>query len=218
MRFSLVRAIGALGLVLGLFSLSAAGAVPLPTVEVREYQGIRLGSVKDFRENSIRGVQQIDPASYRLVVDGLVEKPLSLSLEQTARLPRSRKVVRIDCLEGWSVTALWEGFLVSDLLKLAGPRPPAKIAIFHAVDGYTTSLPLDYLVSKKILLADTINGIVLPPANGYPFQLVAEAKWGYKWIRWVNRIELSDNTAYRGTWEKQGYSNKGDASGPMFGD
>lgn len=218
MRFSFVRAIGALGLVLGLFSLSAAGAVPLPTVEVREYQGIRLGSVKDFRENSIRGVQQIDPASYRLVVDGLVEKPLSLSLEQTARLPRSRKVVRIDCLEGWSVTALWEGFLVSDLLKLAGPRPPAKIAIFHAVDGYTTSLPLDYLVSKKILLADTINGIVLPPANGYPFQLVAEAKWGYKWIRWVNRIELSDNTAYRGTWEKQGYSNKGDASGPMFGD
>lgn len=218
MRFSLVRAIGALGLVLGLFSLSAAGAVPLPTVEVREYQGIRLGSVKDFRENSIRGVQQIDPASYRLVVDGLVEKPLSLSLEQTARLPRSRKVVRIDCVEGWSVTALWEGFLVSDLLKLAGPRPPAKIAIFHAVDGYTTSLPLDYLVSKKILLADTINGIVLPPANGYPFQLVAEAKWGYKWIRWVNRIELSDNTAYRGTWEKQGYSNKGDASGPMFGD
>lgn len=218
MRFSLVRAIGALGLVLGLFSLSAAGAVPLPAVEVREYQGIRLGSVKDFRENSIRGVQQIDPASYRLVVDGLVEKPLSLSLEQTARLPRSRKVVRIDCLEGWSVTALWEGFLVSDLLKLAGPRPPAKIAIFHAVDGYTTSLPLDYLVSKKILLADTINGIVLPPANGYPFQLVAEAKWGYKWIRWVNRIELSDNTAYRGTWEKQGYSNKGDASGPMFGD
>lgn len=207
-----------MGLVLGLFSLSAAGAVPLPTVEVREYQGIRLGSVKDFRENSIRGVQQIDPASYRLVVDGLVEKPLSLSLEQTARLPRSRKVVRIDCLEGWSVTALWEGFLVSDLLKLAGPRPPAKIAIFHAVDGYTTSLPLDYLVSKKILLADTINGIVLPPANGYPFQLVAEAKWGYKWIRWVNRIELSDNTAYRGTWEKQGYSNKGDASGPMFGD
>ena len=218
MRFSLVRAIGALGLVLGLFSLSAAGAVPLPTVEVREYQGIRLGSVKDFRENSIRGVQQIDPASYRLVVDGLVEKPLSLSLEQTARLPRSRKVVRIDCVEGWSVTALWEGFLVSDLLKLAGPRQPAKIAIFHAVDGYTTSLPLDYLVSKKILLADTINGIVLPPANGYPFQLVAEAKWGYKWIRWVNRIELSDNTAYRGTWEKQGYSNKGDASGPMFGD
>ncbi|HOV29197.1 MAG TPA: molybdopterin-dependent oxidoreductase [Synergistales bacterium] len=218
MGYRMFRTIGALGLVLGFFFLSTAGAAPLPTVEVTEYQGIRLGSVKDFRENSIRGVQKIDPARYRLVLDGLVEKPQSLSLEQVARMPRSRKVVRIDCVEGWSVTALWEGVLVSDLLDLAKARPSAKIAIFHAVDGYTTSLPLDYLVSKKILLADTINGIVLPPANGYPFQLVAEAKWGYKWIRWVNRIELSDNTAYRGTWEKQGYSNNGDASGPMFGD
>ncbi len=193
-------------------------AAPLATAEVKEYEGIRLGSVKDFRENSIRGVQKLDPASYRLVVDGLVEKPQSLSLEDAAKLPRSRKVVRIDCVEGWSVTALWEGILVSDLVNLAKARPAAKIAIFHAADGYTTSLPLDTLKEKKILLADRINGIVLPQANGYPFQLVAEAKWGYKWIRWVTRIELSDNEAYRGYWEKQGYSNKGDASGPMFGD
>jgi len=193
-------------------------AAPLPTTEVKEYQGIRLGSVKDFRENSIRGVQRIDPATYRLVVDGLVKKPQSLSLQDAARLPRSKKVVRIDCVEGWSVTALWEGILVSDLVNLAKARPAAKIVIFHAADGYTTSLPLDYLKAKKILLADTINGIVLPQANGYPFQLAAEAKWGYKWIRWVTRIELSDDTAYKGTWERQGYSNKGDASGPIFGD
>jgi DMSO/TMAO reductase YedYZ molybdopterin-dependent catalytic subunit len=193
-------------------------AAPLPTAEVTEYQGIRLGSTKDFRENSIRGVQKVDPATYRLVVNGLVDKPLSLSLEKAGKLPRSKKVVRIDCVEGWSVTALWEGFLVFDLLKLAGPKPAAKIVIFHAVDGYTTSLPLDTLLSKKILLADTINGIVLPPANGYPFQLVAEAKWGYKWIRWVNRVELSDNLGYKGTWERQGFSNRGDADGPMFGD
>jgi DMSO/TMAO reductase YedYZ molybdopterin-dependent catalytic subunit len=193
-------------------------AAPLPTAEVTEYQGIRLGSTKDFRENSIRGVQKVDPATYRLIVNGLVDKPLSLSLEKAGKLPRSKKVVRIDCVEGWSVTALWEGFLVFDLLKLAGPKPAAKIVIFHAVDGYTTSLPLDDLRSKKILLADTINGIVLPPANGYPFQLVAEAKWGYKWIRWVNRVELSDNLGYKGTWERQGFSNRGDADGPMFGD
>lgn len=209
---------GSLLLALTLACVPLEAAAPLPTTEVKEYQGIRLGSVKDFRENSIRGVQKVDPATYRLVVDGLVEKPQSLSLETAAKLPRSKKVVRIDCVEGWSVTALWEGILVSDLLDLAKARPAAKIAIFHAADGYTTSLPLDYLRGKKILLADTINGIALPQANGYPFQLAAEAKWGYKWIRWVTRIELSDNTAYKGYWEKQGYSNKGDASGPMFGD
>jgi DMSO/TMAO reductase YedYZ molybdopterin-dependent catalytic subunit len=219
MKNSLYRTIAGLALVLTVLPApSTAPAAPLPTVEVTEYQGIRLGSVKDFRENSIRGVQKIDPATYRLVVDGLVNQPLSLSLEEAAKLPRSKKVVRIDCVEGWSVTALWEGFLLSDLLKLAGPKPAARVVIFHAVDGYTTSLPLEYLLSKKILLADRINGIVLPPANGYPFQLVAEAKWGYKWIRWVNRVELSDNLAYRGTWERQGYSNIGDAGGPMFGE
>jgi DMSO/TMAO reductase YedYZ molybdopterin-dependent catalytic subunit len=213
----LVLAAAVLSLVLAVPAPIEAAA-PLPTAEVKEYEGVRLGSVKDFRENSIRGVQKVDPATYRLVVDGLVNKPLSLGLEEAGKLPRSKKVVRIDCVEGWSVTALWEGFLVSDLLKLAGPKPAAKIVIFHAVDGYTTSLPLDTLLSKKILLADHINGIVLPPANGYPFQLVAEAKWGYKWIRWVNRVELSDNLGYKGTWERQGYSNKGDADGPMFGD
>ena len=193
-------------------------AAPLPTAEVGEYQGNPLGSVKDFRENSIRGVQKVDPATYRLVVDGLVEKAQSLTLEAASRLPRSKKVVRIDCVEGWSVTALWEGILVQDLLNLAKAKPAARIAIFHAADGYTTSLPLDTLKTKKILLADRINGIALPPANGYPFQLAAEAKWGYKWIRWVTRIELSSDIAYKGTWEKQGFSNKGDAGGSMFGD
>jgi DMSO/TMAO reductase YedYZ molybdopterin-dependent catalytic subunit len=201
---------------LGAMPLEAAA--PLPTTEVTEYQGTRLGSAKDFRENSIRGVQKVDPVTYRLVVDGLVEKPQSLALEQIGKMPRSKKVIRINCVEGWSVTALWEGVLVSDLLDLAKAKPAAKVVIFHAADGYTTSLPLDYLKAKKILLADMINGIPLPPANGYPFQLAAQEKWGYKWIRWVTRIELSGDTAYKGYWEKRGYSNKGDADGPMFGD
>ena len=217
-RISRITLAGSLMLAVFLLSIPLEAAAPLPTTEVTEYQGTRLGSVKDFRENSIRGVQKVDPATYRLVVDGLVEKPQSLTLEAAAKLPRSKKVVRIDCVEGWSVTALWEGILVQDLVNLARAKPAAKIVIFHAADGYTTSLPLDYLKEKKILLADTINGIVLPPANGYPFQLAAEAKWGYKWIRWVTRIELSDNLGYKGTWEKQGYSNRGDADGPMFGD
>ena len=212
-----LRLLAALAPLMILVLAAALEAAPLPTVEIKEFQGTRLGSVKDFRENSIRGVQKVDPATYRLVVDGLVEKPQSLALEAASRLLRSKKVIRIDCVEGWSVTALWEGILLQDLLNLAKVKPAAKVAIFHAADGYTTSLPLDYLKAKKILLADRINGITLPPANGYPFQLAAEAKWGYNWIRWVTRIELSSDIAYKGTWERQGFSNKGDADGPMFG-
>ena len=76
-------------------------------VEVREYQGERLGSVDGFRENSISGVQTVDPETYRLAVDGLVLRPLSMSLQALAEFQRAEKLVTIHCVEGWSVKALW---------------------------------------------------------------------------------------------------------------
>jgi DMSO/TMAO reductase YedYZ molybdopterin-dependent catalytic subunit len=54
-----------------------------------------------------------------------------------------------------------------------------------------------------------MNSVTLPPQRGYPFQVVAESKWGYKWVKWVNEIEVSDNVNYRGYWESRGYSNDG---------
>jgi DMSO/TMAO reductase YedYZ molybdopterin-dependent catalytic subunit len=108
------------------------------------------------------------------------------------------------------VTILWEGVLVQDLLDDAGILPTATVVIFYAHDGYTTSLPLDYILSNNILLAYKMNGIILPPERGFPFQLVAESKLGYKWIKWVTAIELSDNAAYLGYWESRGFSNEAD--------
>ena len=61
-----------------------------------------------------------------------------------------------------------------------------------------------------ILLAYKMNGVVLPPERGAPFQLVAESKWGYKWIKWTTRIELSDDADYEGFWESRSYSNDAD--------
>jgi DMSO/TMAO reductase YedYZ molybdopterin-dependent catalytic subunit len=52
-----------------------------------------------------------------------------------------------------------------------------------------------------------MNGLVLPPERGFPFQLVAESKYGYKWIKWITEIELSDNVNYKGFWESKGFSN-----------
>jgi DMSO/TMAO reductase YedYZ molybdopterin-dependent catalytic subunit len=49
-----------------------------------------------------------------------------------------------------------------------------------------------------------------------PFMVVAESKWGYKWVKWVDEIELSSDTSYRGYWESRGYDNNGDRNGPMF--
>jgi DMSO/TMAO reductase YedYZ molybdopterin-dependent catalytic subunit len=61
-----------------------------------------------------------------------------------------------------------------------------------------------------------MNGVTIPPERGYPFQLVAEQKWGYKWIKWVTEIELSDDVNYRGYWEQGGFSNDGSLDKPSF--
>ena len=187
-------------------------------VEIREYQGERLGSVEDFRENSIKGVQYVDEATYTLLLDGLVEEPVSWSHAELGEMEHLAKLVTIHCVEGWSVKALWEGIPLAHLLEQAQPQEEANTAIFHAADGYTTSLPLDFILERNLIIADRINGIVLPPENGFPFELVAEDKWGYKWIKWIVRIELSNDPSYRGFWESRGYSNEGDADGPKFGD
>jgi len=190
---------------------SSTNVENLAAVEIREYQGTDLSSIAAFHENSIKGPQQIDLESYRLKVDGLVENSLEDTLAEVTDNHQSyKKVVTLNCVEGWRVTILWEGVLVKELIEEAKASPEANTVIFHAYDGYTTSLPLDYIMGQDIMLAYKMNGVVLPPERGAPFQLVAESKWGYKWIKWVTEIELSDDVTYMGYWESRGYSNDAD--------
>jgi DMSO/TMAO reductase YedYZ molybdopterin-dependent catalytic subunit len=189
----------------------------LSKVEVREYQGEKLSSVGDFRENSIAGLQKVNITSYRLQIAGLVDDPQSYSYSQVLGHQKYGKVVSLHCVEGWSANILWEGILVKDLLDEAGVKPGANTVIFYAVDGYSTSLPLSYILDRNILLAYGLNNVTLPAERGFPFELVAEDKWGYKWIKWVERIELSNDPNYRGYWESRGYSNGGNLSGSFIG-
>ncbi|MFC1983879.1 molybdopterin-dependent oxidoreductase [Chloroflexota bacterium] len=189
----------------------------LKPVEIREYEGVQLSSVDAFRENSIRGPQQVDIEGYQLKVSGLVENPKNYTYgEVIDSYKHYKKVVTLDCVEGWSVDILWEGMLVRDLITASNSSPDARVVIFHAYDGYTTSLPLDYIMNNDIIMANKMNEIHLPPERGYPFQLVAESKWGYKWIKWITEIELSDDVDYRGFWESRGYSNTGDLDKNFF--
>ena len=183
----------------------------LTAVEIREYEGQNLSSINDFRENSIKGPQHLDAESYKLTVTGLVNNPMELTYtEVITTYPLYEKVVTLYCVEGWDVTLLWEGVLVKDLLETTQVDPAAKIVIFYAYDGYSTSLPLDYILENDIVMAYKMNGVALPPERGFPFQLVAESKLGYKWIKWVTSIEVSDDVTYRGYWESRGYSNDAD--------
>ena len=182
----------------------------LKLVEIKEYEGTKLSSSNDFRENSIKGPQRINKEKYQLKITGLVSEPKTYSYDEVINNhPHYKKVIRLDCVEGWSVTILWEGVLVKDLINEAKSESSAKIIIFHAYDGYTTSFPIDYIMKNDIIMAYKMNEGPLPSQRGFPFELVAESKWGYKWIKWITEIELSADTTYRGYWEKRGYSNDG---------
>jgi len=163
------------------------GTNPLSPVEIREYEGQKLSSIDDFRENSIDGPQFIDNESYRLAVTGLVNNEIEYTYSDVINNHQIfEKVVTLHCVEGWDVTILWEGVLVKDLIGEAGVDSGAKVVIFYAYDGYSMSLPLDYIINNDILMAYKMNRVVLPPERGFPFQLVAESKYGYKWIKMDN--------------------------------
>jgi DMSO/TMAO reductase YedYZ molybdopterin-dependent catalytic subunit len=176
--------------------------------EIREYEGENLSSIGNFRENSIHGPQHVNQTTYRLQITGLVNNTKEYTYNEVINgFQKYQKVVTLHCVEGWNVKILWEGFLVKDLLNYTNINPNATVVIFHAYDGYTTALPLNYILDNNILIAYKMNGVTLPPERGFPFELVAESKYGYKWIKWITQIELSNNTNYLGYWESRGWPN-----------
>jgi DMSO/TMAO reductase YedYZ molybdopterin-dependent catalytic subunit len=211
MKFVLMLLLlGLLGLLVGCTYMENTQLKELSKVEIKEYQGQKLDSMIDVRDVSIKGTQYVNIYTYRLQIIGMVEEPKNYTYDEVLVHQKYSKVVTLDCTEGWSATVLWEGVLVKDLLDQTKIKPGANTVIFYAVDGYTTSLPLDYILKNQIILADKINNVTLVPERGFPFELVAEDKLGYKWIKWVTKIELSNDSNYHGYWESNGYSNSGD--------
>ncbi len=176
--------------------------------EVRDYQGENLSSIADVRENAIKGTQNINVSTYHLEITGLVNKTVDYTYDQVINsFQKYQKVVTLFCVEGWSAKILWEGILVDDLIKEAGVNSNAVGVIFYASDGYSTELPLNYVTDHNIIIAYKMNGLTIPPERGFPFELVAESQYGYKWIKWITTIELTDNPDYLGYWESRGYPN-----------
>lgn len=184
---------------------------PIDYKEIREYEGQDLSSINGFIENSIKGPQYIDSGNYTLTITGLVGNDQQYTYDEVINgYPVIKKIVTLHCVEGWSVTILWEGIRIEDLIEEAQVDAAATVVIFYAYDGYTTSLPLDYIIDNNIMIAYKMNNVTLPPERGYPFQLVAESKLGYKWIKWITAIELSDNEDFRGFWESRNFPNDAD--------
>jgi DMSO/TMAO reductase YedYZ molybdopterin-dependent catalytic subunit len=189
---------------------------PGAEVEATEFMGTKLTPLNKQLNNAIEGVIPIDRSAYRLMVDGLVDNPLSLSYNDLLSYPQISKLMDLNCVEGWNFTAKWSGPALNAILHDARFKTDAQIAIFYTPQtpyGFT-SLDLAYIQAKNIIIALKDNDITLPPERGFPFQVVAESKYGYKWVKWVVRIELSADTSYRGYWESQGYNHNADIHGP----
>lgn len=179
-------------------------------LEIHNYKGTKLDPSIGPRDNSIKGIQNVDIDNYVLDVYGLVNQSISLSYDEVLSLEAHEKLITLHCVEGWDATVLWKGVMLEDIIEMAGTTEEANSVIFHCVDGYTTSLSLQEMIDKNMILAYSSNNITLPSALGYPFIVVAEDKLGYKWARWVNKIELTDNPDYQGYWESRGYDNDAD--------
>lgn len=156
-------------------------------------------------------VPEINPAKWRLIVNGLVNRPLTLSFAEFEKLPRVKVFADFHCVTTWSrLGNLWEGVLARELLALAGVKPEAKFVVAGACDdGWTTNIPLSALLNEDVLLADTHDGQPLDPDHGGPVRLVVPKLFAWKSAKWLNRITLTaDNQP--GYWEQLGYHDVGD--------
>lgn len=133
----------------------------------------------------------IDIDEYRLVVDGLVENPLSLSYENLLARPSATEVVLLICPGFFADNAEWTGVTMADILEEARVKPEAKQVVFHATDGsYKRDLPLEEAMNEGVFLAYRVNGQVLPSEHGYPLRLVARGQYGDRWVKWLKHIEV----------------------------
>lgn len=156
----------------------------------------------------------IQAGEYRLTVEGLVGEPLVLSLEQVQSLDATTARRNFVCVTGWSVPDIaWTGVSLTSLLAMVGALPEAAYMIFYSADGvYVDQLSLKDAVQPGMMLAYAINGQPLPRAGGYPVRLIVPPMYGYKSVKWVNRVVLSASPII-GTWERYGYADQAWISG-----
>ncbi len=131
-------------------------------------------------------------AEWRLMVDGLVARPASFSLAELKRLPRRSHITHQACEEGWSFIAESTGVPLSYVLNLVGIRPEARYVVFFPFDDFWDSIDMLDAFHPQTLLAYGMNGEELPTPHGAPVRLRVSRQLGYKSIKYLSRITVTD--------------------------
>ena len=200
--FLLTSLVGFSSLVWGSAVWDQAAKIVLPIVDVLA-PGLRPG----WRIYAISGqMPTFDPGTWRLRIDGLVERPLELTYDQLLALPRAEQVSDFHCVTGWSVDNVhWAGVRFRDLFAAVRPTSDAVALTFVSAERpYVDSLTLDDALLSDVMLAYEMDGEPLTRAHGAPVRVVIPEMYGYKGVKWVEQITLAP-VLETGYWEEHGY-------------
>jgi DMSO/TMAO reductase YedYZ molybdopterin-dependent catalytic subunit len=129
---------------------------------------------------------------WRINVEGSVSNPHSFSLAELMNLPSRTQITRHTCEEGWTAIGQWTGVPLGHVLQLAGIKPSARFVNFFSYDGYTESIDLLDAFHPQTLLAYGMNGKQLTIPHGAPIRLRLEKQIGYKSLKYLEKIVVSD--------------------------
>lgn len=148
----------------------------------------------------------INPDTFKLIIDGAVNQPMQLSINDLQKIPLQSMVIRHVCVEGWAAIVQWGGVRLRDLIALTQPQSSARYVYFTSGDGYYESWDMPSALHPQTLLAYQMNGQPLPVDNGAPLRLAAPIKLGYKQSKWVTKVTIMNQLpSKKGYWEDQGY-------------
>jgi len=152
---------------------------------------------------------ETESSPYDLQISGLVDHPINLTYSELQNLPMVSEVAVMQCVAGWTQLYNWTGIPLFFLLTKTGVKAGATEVVFYASDGFSSSLTIERALHPTTILALKANGTILSHSDGYPYRLVVPCKYGYKWVKWITKIEVIDYD-YKGTWESMGYSDEAD--------
>jgi len=157
-------------------------------------------------------VPSLSANAFALKIEGLVEKPYTLTMKELQEMKDKREFVTLQCIGnpvgGDSIgNALWEGVTLRKIIEKAVPKGGLVKTVFHAEDGYTDSIPYSLSLSDDVFLAFKMNGEDLPKVHGYPLRAIVPGIYGMKNVKWLSKIELV-NFDFKGYWEKKGWSDE----------
>lgn len=179
----------------------------------KNFGGVKVAEITPndmFYLTTYDGVPDVDLASWSLRIEGLVQKPLRLSMANLKQMTDRTEAVTLECIGnpvgGTAIgNAVWQGVNLNRILEEAGPKSGIKKVAFYAAEGYTDSIPYEMATAGQVFLAYQMNGVPLPKQHGFPLRAIVPGIYGMKNVKWLQKIELV-NYDFKGYWEKRGWS------------